>query len=231
MPPTRPPPPPHLRSTAATAVEETVTVIVDATVAAAIDALVERLSAAPTVAALGIRVTRQAAARAALLRGVEEMMAPQATVAVAPVAAPAASPNLLDRGEPLLSSAAAASVEMPPPPNWSPAPSPIGGPEAELHAWYTARGWKRFVAATKRGPAVLYWSPQPLYRPLCPDSFDAGMVTANVEGYGAVHLVPDGWAAQRGADGAELREGMPQLRASMGDGADGAMPGKASVLR
>lgn len=232
--PQRPPPPPHLRLTLPETVEvalegvpPTITIPLDATVSAALDALIAKMSAEPTVAALGIRISRPAAARAALLKGVETLLAP-GTKQAAP---DAPSDILLGLGAVPSPEIPQAATEAAPPPNWSLSLAPVTGSEAALHAWYEARGWKRYVATTKRGPATLYWAANPLYRPLCPEPFDAAVTTAAIAGYGMAHLVPDGWAAQ-GADGAEVREAgsLPSLRTSMGDGVAGTMPGKASVL-
>lgn len=232
------PPPPRRRQPvqAPDAGGQEIVIAVDDVVDRAIDSLVEVLSAKPDVVALGIKVTRQAAARAALLRGVLELTKTTSTVsksaeAVAPTQAEAPMGDVLLGGGP---EAAVTTGGQTPPENWSLTLGPSAGVEVELHAWYTTRGWNRYVATTKRGMAILYWAPNALHRPLCADPFDPYVTVAPVVGYGLVHLVPQDWATQRGlADSAEQREAgtTPSLRASMGEGADGALPGKASVLR
>lgn len=97
-----------------------------------------------------------------------------------------------------------------------------------MHQWYAARGWHRWMASTQRGMATVYWAPIEIHRPLCASPFDPGIVVTEVPGFGPTHIVPDGWAVQRGADGAEIRErgSTPSLASPLGAN----LPGKATVL-
>lgn len=234
-PPPPPPPPPRRPPVPEARPAASLLLPLDADLEVALDRLVTHLSSKPDVAKLGLVVTRLAAARAALLSGVEALLSPAAvpvavaaSVAVANPTSPAAVvPSALSMD--LVSSATTATqAGQAPCPNWMPAQAPVGA-EAELHLWYTSRGWQRFVATTPRGPMIIYWAPVEIHRPLCADSFDAYIQAVAVEGYGLVHVIPRDWAATRsGADTAEAKEAgtTPELRQAMGPG----QPGKATVL-
>lgn len=214
----RPPPPPHRR-----AKDTEIVLQVDEDLEAALGRLVSHLSQGQDVRRLGLAVTREAAARAALLCGVDALLAPTTPATPASMPAPATEAAETD-----VVGLTTAPVGQAPHPNWTPLPAP-GGLEADMHQWYEDRGWKRFSAATPKGPAVLYWAPVAIHRPLCVVPFD-GVHAVAVEGYGVAHVVPRDWAATRhGADTAEAREEgkLPELRRPMGPG----LPAKASVLK
>ena len=235
----RPPPPPHKRAIAlvvsddaTTSPEGFLTVLLDPVLEAALDRLVAILAEKPDVAALGIRVTREAAARSALLKGVEVLSSPVAATAPAPVVAAPVGATMLTATDMLtgagVGAGAATGAAAQPHSNWMPVAPPTTGVEVELHAWYAARGWRRFQATTPRGPATIYWAPIEIHRPLCASPFDPGVVVVNVDGYGPVHVVPPGWATQHGADAAELKEA--GRKPSLQQVAEGDRVGPATVI-
>lgn len=144
---------------------------------------------------------------------------PFAAPSYLPAPAPAAPSPLLGGGAP----------EQQPPANWTQVgPGPTSA-EQVMHQWYSERGWRRYLVQTATGQATLYWTPIAMYRPLCANPYDAGIVPTEIpQGYGSAHLVPANWAL-RGADAAEQVEVMQGRTPSLTQGA-GGLPGKARVM-
>lgn len=174
---------------------DNVTVPVDSEVLALLDKLQEKLNDSPAAKEFGLTVTREIAARVALLRGIEaldlqEEAMPSAveTVETKKVETKAAEPvkpvdtsvdlEYNDKGE------------IKPPAGWELWRAQVPSMQETAHEYYTQRGWRRWHGKVQDRLIAFYWSQDVEKHTV--DAFDPTIIIQTTP-WGPGHIIPDNW--------------------------------------
>lgn len=139
---------------------EAVTLSVDAKLLEQLDSLVSTMESWPAVRELGVVVTRETAARVALVRGLEQLRTTGPVVNPSKKAPASAKSPVEDEEKPELNCEFGEDGFIIPPDGWELAPSTesVVAAHVSAHEYYTSRGWDRFWGRSGTETIYFYWS-------------------------------------------------------------------------
>ena len=174
-----------------------VTLSLEAEVMRQLDELVKEVASWPATQEFGVRVTREVAARVALLRGLQTLNKSPTPPKTSPVAV-AESDEDIDVVEPPtvdpdITRHADGTIQRPD--GWQEWQSRDGLPNHQdlLHTYYTAHGWKRMWGKVGQDVITFYWSDNEQEQSLTPFVGGEQELMLQETPWGPGHIVPKGW--------------------------------------
>ena len=174
---------------------DNVTVPVDPEVITLLDKLQEKLNESPAAKEFGLTVTREIAARVALLRGIEALDLQEETMpsAVETKKAEPVQPKATEPAKPVDTSVNLEyndKGEIKPPAGWELWRAQIPSVQENAHDYYTQRGWRRWHGKVQDRLIAFYWSQDVEKHAV--DAFDPNIIVQTTP-WGPGHIIPDNW--------------------------------------
>ena len=174
---------------------DNVTVPVDPEVIALLDKLQEKLNESPAAKEFGLTVTREIAARVALLRGIEALDLQEEAMpsAVETVEEKAAETKAAEPVKPVDTSVDIEyndKGEIKPPAGWELWRAQVPSTQETAHEYYIQRGWRRWHGKVGDRLIAFYWSQDIEKHAVA--AFDPKIIIQTTP-WGPGHIIPDNW--------------------------------------
>ena len=173
-----------------------VTLSLETDVMRQIDELVKEVASWPATQEFGVKVTREVAARVALLRGLQSLKVSATPAPTKSAAAKDSTPETVEPAAPVdpdIDRNQDGTIQRPD--GWQEWLSRDGLPSGQdlLHTSYTAHGWKRMWGKVGQDVITFYWADDESAQSLEP--FVGGEEELMVQStpWGPGHIIPKGW--------------------------------------
>ena len=180
-----------------------ITLTLDDSVLAQLNAAIEEMKKTPTVVELGVDVTYEMVARAALVRGLKTFKGAPEPVQEKPKPRQGPKAEAKKKSEPPPESDAKVVTtddgKIVPPSGWQKwsAGERVPTSQADCHAYYERNGWSRWWGDSGRETLSFYWCPtvdeQEGLEPFPVASPSGKKVLVQETPWGPGHIIPHGW--------------------------------------